>query len=237
MGQCLSAHVSYLQDDWSDWLPLAEFGMYGQDPQWKCDLTPWAANGADDRRAHTMARRLSKIHEHLRAEMGRAQERYAANADRNRLSAPRFLPGDRVWLNARNTITRPLSGRLDRPARGGCRPVPPHTACRGPPSSGHHAEPPGTPRLPAGACSWRPVPGPAPTAVRGRRLDLATGHTLAAMYIVRGFSPLHRSSPSHPDCLLARPAVRSSPVLLLVGPFAHSSVLFGANRGWPAPPH
>ena len=102
--QYLRAHVSYLQDDWATWLPLAEFaannqtsettgvspffGMYGQDPHWQCGLTPPAANHADDRRAHTTARMLRVIHEHLRAEMGRAQERHAANADRDRLLAP-----------------------------------------------------------------------------------------------------------------------------------------------------
>ena len=96
--------MTYLQDDWATWLPLAEFaannqasettgvspffGMYGQDPRWQCDLTPPAANDADDRRAHTTARMLREIDEHLRAEMGRAQERYAVCANRSRLPAP-----------------------------------------------------------------------------------------------------------------------------------------------------
>ena len=64
MEQYLRAHVSYLQDDWSKWLPLAEFvannqasettgvspffGRYGQDPRWQCDLSPSAANDDDD---------------------------------------------------------------------------------------------------------------------------------------------------------------------------------------------
>ena len=56
---------------------------------------------------------LREIHEHLRAEMVRAQERYAACADRRQLPAPRFLPGDQVWLNARNIVTRSPSRKLD----------------------------------------------------------------------------------------------------------------------------
>ena len=111
------------------WLPQAEyaannqatettgvspfFGMYGQDPRWQCDLSPPAANDNDDRRAHTTARMINEIHEHLRAEMGRAQDRQAGNADENRLPAPRFLPGDRVWLNAKNITTRRPSKKLD----------------------------------------------------------------------------------------------------------------------------
>ena len=127
--QYLWAHVSYLQDDWATWLPFAEFAannqasestgvspffrLYGQDPRWQCDLTPPAANDPDDRRAHTTAQRISEIHDHLRAEMGRAQDRQAGNADENRLPAPRFLPRDRVWLNARNITTRRPSRKLD----------------------------------------------------------------------------------------------------------------------------
>ena len=96
--QYLCAHVTYLQDDWVNWVPLTEFAannqasetmwvspffaMYGQYRRWQYDLMPPAANDADDRRAHTTARVLREIHEHPRAEMGQAQERYAACADR-----------------------------------------------------------------------------------------------------------------------------------------------------------
>ena len=129
MEQYLRAHVTYLQDNWANWLPLAElatnnqaseitgvspfFGIYGQDPRWQCYLTPPAANDADDRRAHTTARVLREIHEHLWAEMGQAQERYTACADRRRVPATHFLPGDLVWLNARNIVTRHPSRKLD----------------------------------------------------------------------------------------------------------------------------
>ena len=87
--------------------------MYRQDPRWQCDLTPPAAKDADDRHAHTTARMLRKIHEHLRAEMGQAQESYAAYAYQSRLPAPRFLPGDQVWMNTQNIMTRQPSRKLD----------------------------------------------------------------------------------------------------------------------------
>ena len=129
MEQYLRAHMSYLQDDCSTWLPLAEFaannqasettsvspffGMYGQEPHWQCDLSLPAANDDDDRRAHTTERMISEIHEHLRAEMGRAQDSQASNADESRLPAPRFLPGDFVRLSAKHITTRRPSEKLD----------------------------------------------------------------------------------------------------------------------------
>ena len=139
MEQYLRAHMSYLQDDWAIWLPLAEFaannqasettgvspffGLYGIDPIWQYDLTPPAANDADDQRAHATAQTLAEIHDHLRIEMGRAQDRHAENADRRRLPAPRFLPGDHVWLNARNIVTRRPSPKLDHRRLGPFRVV------------------------------------------------------------------------------------------------------------------
>ena len=84
--------------------------MCGQDPKWRA--TSRAADDADDQRAHTAAQALSEIHDHLRAAMGRVQQRHAVKADWNRPPAPRFLPGDRVWLNARNVVTRRPSRKL-----------------------------------------------------------------------------------------------------------------------------
>jgi len=109
MEQYLRAYVTYLQDDWPC---LAEFAANNQasestgvspffanidfDPRWQFDLTPPAANDRDDERAHGTARALSEIHDHLRTELNRAQQRYQDNADNRRLAAPRFLPGDKV---------------------------------------------------------------------------------------------------------------------------------------------
>ena len=71
----------------------------------------------DDERAHRAARILSEIHEHLRTELNHAQQRYQDNADNRRLAAPRFLPSDKVWLNARNIrlpeIGSPTIGPFD----------------------------------------------------------------------------------------------------------------------------
>jgi hypothetical protein len=135
MEQYLRAHVNYLQDDWAQWTSLAEFaannhasettgvspffGMYGFDPQWNCDLSPPVKNdGVADVRAHTAVKFISEIHDHLKVEMGRAQDRYADSADTKRIPAPMFVPGDQVWLNAKNITTRRPSHKLENKRLG-----------------------------------------------------------------------------------------------------------------------
>jgi hypothetical protein len=110
MEQYLRAYVNYLQDDWADWLPLAEFATNNQvseahgsspffankgfDPRYQFDLSPAAPNNVDDRRALITARTLSEIHSHLRTELLRAQMRYQDNADRHCIPAPDYQVGD-----------------------------------------------------------------------------------------------------------------------------------------------
>jgi transposase InsO family protein len=134
MEQYLRAHVSYLQDDWADWLSLAEFsannqasestgvspffGLYGYDPQCQFDLSPALPNNADDQRARATAVTLSDIHDHLRSEIGRAQLRYQEYADNRRLPAPDFRVGDLVWLDARNWKTKRPAHKLDNKRHG-----------------------------------------------------------------------------------------------------------------------
>ena len=134
MEQYLRAHVTYLQDDWSDWLPLAEFaannqtsettgvspffGLYGFDPAWQFSLDATIPGDESDQRARTTARMLSEIHEHLKVEMNRAQAWYSENADQNQLPVQHFLQGDCLWLIARNITTKCPSPKLDHKRLG-----------------------------------------------------------------------------------------------------------------------
>ena len=134
MEQYLRAHVNYLQDDWADWLPLAEFAANNQasettgtspffankgfDPRCQFDLRPAATNDVNDRRALTTSKTLAEIHNHLRAEINRANLRYQENADKHRLPSPNYQPGDLVWMNARNWKTRRPSRKLDNKRYG-----------------------------------------------------------------------------------------------------------------------
>jgi hypothetical protein len=134
MEQYLRYYVNYLQDDWAEWLPLAEFaannqasettgfspffGMYGMDPRSQFDLSPAIANNPDDQRARATASTLSDIHDHLSAEMHRAQLRHQENADAHRLPAPRYQVGDLVWIDGRNWETRRPAHKQDNKRHG-----------------------------------------------------------------------------------------------------------------------
>jgi hypothetical protein len=63
--------------------------------------------------AQATAQSLKDIHDHLQAEILRAQHRYQESADRRRSPAPAFKEGDKVWLNAKNIVTRRPSRKLD----------------------------------------------------------------------------------------------------------------------------
>ena len=81
MEQYLRSYVNYLQDDWSSWLPLAEFaannqaseatGMspffasHGYHPRATTDLIPLADPVAGDIDALAAATALQEIHDHL----------------------------------------------------------------------------------------------------------------------------------------------------------------------------
>ena len=129
MEQYLRSYVNYLQDDWSSWLPLAEFAannhsseatnlspffaLHGYHPRATTSLLPATEPIPGDPDALAAATAIQDIHDHLRAEMGRAQTIQAEGGNRRRTPAPVFRPGDRVWLDARNIKTRKPSVKLD----------------------------------------------------------------------------------------------------------------------------
>lgn len=128
MEQYLRSYVSYQQDDWTDWLPLAEFtsnnhcfettqmspfmANYGYDPRFTENLAlpPYTSQQQD---TNALITRLSEIHDHLQAEMGLAQSRQETNANARRVPAPMYQVGDEVWLSARYIQTTRPSRKLD----------------------------------------------------------------------------------------------------------------------------
>lgn len=131
MEQYLRAFVNYLQDDWEEWLPMAEFAAnnqasettglspffanYGYDPRWTVDLTDTAgpphAKLTRDVQAH--ANTLKEISDHLRLEIQRAQHRQQEHANSKKIPAPKIAEGDYVWLNAKHITTRRPARKLD----------------------------------------------------------------------------------------------------------------------------
>jgi len=131
--QHLRAYVTYLQDDWVDYLFLAEF-MGNNQVSDTISLLPFFANlgyhprydfeldiridAPKERDAQTATERLSLIHEVARAEMRYAQMRQADNADRHCIPAPAFQPGDFVWVDGRNWRSERPSRKLENKHHG-----------------------------------------------------------------------------------------------------------------------
>jgi len=131
--QHLRAYVAYLQDDWADYLFLAEFAGNNQVSD-TTTLSPFFANcgfhprydfeldirvdAPEEREAQTAAERLELIHEVARTEMRYAQLRQAEGADAHRTPAPAFRPGDLVWVDGRNWRTARPSRKLENKHHG-----------------------------------------------------------------------------------------------------------------------
>ena len=133
MEQYLRAHVSYLQDDWVTWLPMAEFtannstsettrvspflANYGQHPRMGFEPPTETRRPAYQRvqaqAANEFVENMARIQEHLSQEMRWAQLVYEDNANRRRIPAPAYQVGDDVWLDSRNTKTRRPAKKLD----------------------------------------------------------------------------------------------------------------------------
>ena len=134
MEQYLRAYVNYQQDDWSLWLPMAEFAAnnqvsetsgvsplfanYGYDPHMDLFEEPQPVNSNSEIPSRQFVDAMQEIHHHLRAEISFAQDRQQEYADRGRIPAPHFHVGDTVWLNARNIRTRRPSTKLDNKRLG-----------------------------------------------------------------------------------------------------------------------
>jgi hypothetical protein len=128
LEQYLRAYVSYLQDDWAEWLASAEFAgngqvsettkvspffaLYGFEPRFgfepiQPDLRPAT------RDANLFAEQMRKIMDFCRTEIIAAQARWEDYTNQSRKPARRYLPGQKVWLNARNIQTLRPQKKLD----------------------------------------------------------------------------------------------------------------------------
>ena len=117
--------MSHRQDDWADWLPLAEFAynnrVHSATRRTPFELAsgqhPWM--GSEPTRSSTVeaaddfAQQMSQMQEEAKAALEHAADEMAQYYDRRRSPAPAYEVGDKVWLNAQNyTTTRPTK-KLD----------------------------------------------------------------------------------------------------------------------------
>ncbi|MBW0464692.1 hypothetical protein O181_004407 [Austropuccinia psidii MF-1] len=98
LEQYLCMYVSYHQDGWHTWLPLAEF----------------AYNNSEHSSTKSSIK-LQSVQQVVKEELESAIMRFKKYADRNRKIPPDFQPGDKVWLAFKNIkTTRPTKRISER---------------------------------------------------------------------------------------------------------------------------
>ncbi|KAI7171723.1 hypothetical protein KC316_g10666 [Hortaea werneckii] len=116
------------EDDWVEWLTLAEFSANSMISETKGSSPFFATYGYQPplgvepydptttpahRDAENFASDMQLILEHLKAETALTQSRYEDRKNRRRQAATKFSVGQEVWLDARNlkTLRPPYTGR------------------------------------------------------------------------------------------------------------------------------
>ncbi|MBW0521091.1 hypothetical protein O181_060806 [Austropuccinia psidii MF-1] len=123
LEQYLWMYVSYHQDDWNTWLPLAElaynnsdhsstkqsqfFTVYGKDTQFD------SVHITKDNPSAKLSTKIQPIQKDFKRELEVAINRFKRYEDKSSGSPPVFNPGDMVWLSANNIkSTRPTKNCL-----------------------------------------------------------------------------------------------------------------------------
>ncbi|MBW0528021.1 hypothetical protein O181_067736 [Austropuccinia psidii MF-1] len=118
-------YVSYHQDDWNTWLPLAEFAynnsdhsstkqspfftVYGRDPHFD------SVHITQDTPAGKLSTKIQSVQQDVKRELEVSINRFKRYADKSRASPPVFNPGDMVWLSSKNIkSTRPTKKLSER---------------------------------------------------------------------------------------------------------------------------
>jgi hypothetical protein len=136
MEKFLRAHVNYKQDDWVDWLWMAEFvannsvsattrvtpffATRGTHPRMSdvdiASMPPIATSGprkVDEQAAQEFALEMTKLHQQLRQEMARTQLTQADSANQHRSVHPTYRAGDFVYVSTKNWTTSRPTKKLD----------------------------------------------------------------------------------------------------------------------------
>lgn len=139
MERYLRSYVNYQQDDWVQWLHMAEFAAnnsesattrvspffanFGFHPRMSFDAHPPAPAVAPRDRslretAESLATKMKNLQEYLQEQMGLAQTRMEGYANEDRIPAPKYAVNDKVWLSTKNIRTARPSKKLDHKQEG-----------------------------------------------------------------------------------------------------------------------
>ena len=128
--QYLRIFVNHRQDDWSEWLSLAQFAYNdkihsstGYSPFYlNSGFHPW--KGAEVRKevnnqsAEVFVKQMDRIQTDAGAALKRAQEDMKRAYDRHRKDSVAYKSGDKVWLEGTNITTQRPAKRLDDKRHG-----------------------------------------------------------------------------------------------------------------------
>ncbi|SMY27936.1 unnamed protein product [Zymoseptoria tritici ST99CH_1A5] len=140
METYLRSFVSYRQNDWVDWLPMAEFAANNHVSE-STGVSPFFANTGRNPRftdmdteldmpllptrqrisaeqANAFARTMAELHGHLRQQLRLSSARQSDAANLHRDSGPTFAVGDMVRINRKNIKTQRPSLSLDHKLLG-----------------------------------------------------------------------------------------------------------------------
>ncbi|MBW0525105.1 hypothetical protein O181_064820, partial [Austropuccinia psidii MF-1] len=122
LEQCLWMYVSYHQDDWYTYLPLAEFAynnaehsstkqspfftIYGRNPSFDSIYI------SQESPAGKLSKKLQSVKQVVKEELESAVRRFKKYSDRNRAIPPDFQPVDKVWLASKNIKTTRTTKKL-----------------------------------------------------------------------------------------------------------------------------
>src|SRR5882672_8323117 len=124
LEQYLGVYINYQQDDWVDFLPLAEFA-YNNTSHSATMVTPFFTNKGFHPKlkvslasvvldaAHSVASDLNELHQYLHDQIAHALKQYEVHSAPHRLPILSFQVGDTVWLDSRNIKTTCPSKKLD----------------------------------------------------------------------------------------------------------------------------
>jgi hypothetical protein len=118
--QYLRTFVNYWQNDWAQWLPIAEFAhnnsvtvtghspfklLYGYNPEILIHPNLNSTNPTADERIDM----LKEAQEDAKSTLQLVNERMKKFYDRGVKDTPTFKKGDKVWLNTKNIRQRQLN--------------------------------------------------------------------------------------------------------------------------------
>ncbi|MBW0550578.1 hypothetical protein O181_090293 [Austropuccinia psidii MF-1] len=118
-------YVSYHQDDWNTWLPLAEFAynnsdhsstkqsifftVYVRDPHFD------SIHITQDNPSAKLSAKIQSVQQYVKRELEAAINRFKKYADKSRASMSVFNPGDMVWISSKKIkSTRPTKKLSER---------------------------------------------------------------------------------------------------------------------------